>query len=293
MPTDANGNYALPQGYLAITGTPILPSQHNPALEDLGEAMTGRLPKNGSAPMTGPLRVVDGGAAQPSITFASNITAGFYKTDGGIGVTIGGTKVAEFTSAGIKAGGRYIGELIPIMRTGAMPLTVQPLGQTLSRATYADLWAVAQTEIAAGNTFYNNGDGSTTFGIGNLRGRTLVMADWGAGVGFSSVIGALGGASTAALSIGNMPRHFHGGATGGMDRANPHGHPLSGGAGTGVTGGFDFPVYAPTGTLSLAYPSAAPQDINHLHPINAEGDGAPFSIWQPSMICNCLLFTGV
>src|SRR5688500_5289623 len=51
MPTDSNGQYTLPAGYLAVTGQTILASQHNPPLEDIAAALTGRLPRNGSAGM--------------------------------------------------------------------------------------------------------------------------------------------------------------------------------------------------------------------------------------------------
>lgn len=47
--------YSLPVGYLAVTGETIQPSQHNPPLEDIAQAMTDSLPRNGSGPMTGNL----------------------------------------------------------------------------------------------------------------------------------------------------------------------------------------------------------------------------------------------
>src|SRR6185437_52892 len=99
---------------------------------------------------------------------------GFFKTANGIGVSVGGTKVAEFTAGGVS---RYLGELIPYTGLTAPALTVLPYGQTLSRTTYADLWAFAQTEIAAGSAFYTNGDGTTTFGIGDMRGRVPAGKD--------------------------------------------------------------------------------------------------------------------
>lgn len=47
--------YTLPVGYLAVTGEVIQPSQHNPPLEDIAEALTDSLPRNGTGPMTGAL----------------------------------------------------------------------------------------------------------------------------------------------------------------------------------------------------------------------------------------------
>ena len=55
MPRDLSGVYTLPSGYEAVTGETIEPSQHNPPLEDLASAMTGSLPRNGAAAMTGNL----------------------------------------------------------------------------------------------------------------------------------------------------------------------------------------------------------------------------------------------
>lgn len=49
------GVYTLPNGYQAVTGEIIQPSQHNPPLEDLAQAMTDSLPRNGAAAMTGNL----------------------------------------------------------------------------------------------------------------------------------------------------------------------------------------------------------------------------------------------
>ncbi|MDK8874416.1 hypothetical protein [Paracoccus sp. SSJ] len=49
------GIYTLPSGYFATSGEIIQPSQHNPPLEDIAQALTDSLPRNGTAPMTGNL----------------------------------------------------------------------------------------------------------------------------------------------------------------------------------------------------------------------------------------------
>ncbi|QLH13578.1 hypothetical protein HYQ43_04680 [Paracoccus pantotrophus] len=49
------GIYSLPPGYVAVSGETIQPSQHNPPLEDIAQALTDSLPRNGTAPMTGNL----------------------------------------------------------------------------------------------------------------------------------------------------------------------------------------------------------------------------------------------
>jgi hypothetical protein len=51
----SGGIATLDPGYFAVDGTPIQVSQHNPVLEDIAAMLTGSLPRDGSAPMTGPL----------------------------------------------------------------------------------------------------------------------------------------------------------------------------------------------------------------------------------------------
>jgi microcystin-dependent protein len=209
MPTDSNGVYSLPSGYEAVTGEIIQASQHNPPLEDLAQAMSQRVMRSGVTPMTGPLKNSDGAASAPSITFNSAIGTGLYKTTDGIGVAVNGVQVAELTAGGMTKGVRNIGELIIWSGATPPPRFIFPVGNTLSRATYPDLWAFAQQQITAGSTFYNNGDGSTTFGIGDLRGRTVAAPD---NMGGSSADRLVNGSG----SVGNMAsvRHTVGGAGG-------------------------------------------------------------------------------
>src|SRR6185312_3083116 len=127
MPS-ANGVYTLPTGYLAVTGQTIQASQHNPPLEDIAAALTARVSRDGTAAMTGALKLADGTVGAPGLTFNSDQLSGFYKTTNGFGVAIGGTKVAEFLAGGI-TGARFIGELIPWTGSSAPPLCVLPVGQ--------------------------------------------------------------------------------------------------------------------------------------------------------------------
>lgn len=56
-----------------------------------------------------------------------------------------------------------IGWILPVTHTSSPRFTVRANGQTLSRTTYAELWAVAN-----GNPAYGVGNGSTTFTVPNL-----------------------------------------------------------------------------------------------------------------------------
>lgn len=99
MPS-SNGVYSLPPGYLAVTGATIQASQHNPPLEDIAAALTLRLSRDGTAPMTGPLQHVDGSAAAPAAAFASAPSTGWHKSTNGIGFDVSGVQVAEIGPSG-------------------------------------------------------------------------------------------------------------------------------------------------------------------------------------------------
>lgn len=58
MPFDSNGVFSLTPGYLAVTGQTILPSNHNPPLEDIAlQGLSAVLVRDGRAPMTGNLNM--------------------------------------------------------------------------------------------------------------------------------------------------------------------------------------------------------------------------------------------
>lgn len=282
MPDDANGNFSLVSGYLAVTGQTIQPSQHNPPLEDIAPALTARLSRSGVAPMTGPLKTVTGSAATPAIYPNSNPSVGIYFTPTGVAF------------AGTVAGGRFIGELIPWTLLTAPALTVLPYGQTLLRASYPDLWTVAQTEIAAGNLFYNNGNGTTTFGIGDCRGFVLAGKDNMGGTAANRLtlavdgtkLGWGSGSQTATLTTANLPPYTPVGT-------------VSNGA---ITTTLSQPQVV-TGSGGLAFGSGSGGGLNSITASSSQapstfngqaqgGTSTPFSVVQPTMVVNFILYAG-
>jgi microcystin-dependent protein len=138
-------------------------------------------------------------------------------------------------------------------------------GTAVSRTTYEKLFAVTSTT-------YGVGDGSTTFNVPDLRGRTVIMVDGAAArVTAASVnganadtLGGAGGAETHTLTNAEAPAHTH--------TVNTFSG-VSGGAGTRIMG----TVSAPNST-----------DTSN----SSGGDGA-HSNTQPWLALNYIVFTGV
>lgn len=186
MPTDQAGNYTLPPTYLALAGTTILAGQHNAPLEDLAQAMSQRLMRDGRNGMVGPLNL------------------GSFK---GINAAPG-TLPTDLATVGQ---GVPIGAVMDFAGTMAPAGWILCFGQAVSRSEYPALFS------AIGTT-YGNGNGSTTFNLPDLRGRVISGkddmggADAGRLVDFGPVARTLGGilgAGWVYLTTGQMPIHTH------------------------------------------------------------------------------------
>lgn len=118
---------------------------------------------------------------------------------------------------------RPTGDIEPTLRGTAKPDTLLMQGQTVSRATYATLWRWVQDQGLSPSLF-GAGDGSTTFVVPDLRGRTVVGAD------ATNVLGAKFGASSVVLTTAHLPQHNHP-LTGSINSVGAHDHDVTGAAG--------------------------------------------------------------
>lgn len=296
MPS-ANGVYSLPPGYLAVTGATIQASQHNPPLEDIAAALTLRLSRDGTAPMTGPLQFASGTVGLPGLTFAVDPSTGLLKTTNGLGITVGGTQVAEFTPAGMASGVRMLGEIVAWGRP-AVPnsLWVFPVGQTLSRTTYPTLWTQVQADIAAGSTFFNNGDGIATFGLPDMRGRVLVGRDTMGGTAAGrlttagggidgTTIGAVGGSQTKTIVTANLPPYTPSGSiTNGAITVTSNAQ--------GVGGGVNLYNQQLGSVGSVTQTLTASQAASTFTGTAQGGSSTPMSVVPPAIVCQFILFIG-
>jgi len=100
---------------------------------------------------------------------------------------------------------RAVGDIEPALAVKDDTLVCN--GQVVSRSTYARLWSWVQTNSLVKTGLFTSGDGSTTFGLPDWRGRTALGAGVFAGVTYN--VGDLVGAASQVLSTAQMPSHDH------------------------------------------------------------------------------------
>jgi microcystin-dependent protein len=152
----------------------------------------------------------------PNLSGFTSATINYALNAPAVGVTLPLSIDASKITTGklsTSVGGMPSGSLIAFAGASAPSGYLLCDGAAVSRTTYADLFAVL-------GEIYGSGDGSTTFNLPDLRGRTAVGKDdmggsaanritsGGAGIDGTS-LGASGGAQTHTLTTAQMPSHTH------------------------------------------------------------------------------------
>lgn len=259
------------------------------------------------------------GSSAPSWVNQSSITAGGLSTtlavgSGGTGLTSAGTSGNVLTSNGSTWTSSPAVSSTPTGSIIAFAGTTAPAGwllcdgtNTYSRTTYAALFAVI-------GSIYDNGNGSSTFGVPDLRSRTIIGV--GTGVGLTNRgLAVKVGTETVTLNYTQIPAHSHpnvvyGGSTGGMSANQVHSHSavwVAGGGQIGrgaygfanlgggyqgrliVSGGSEYGQYCTVGDSP---------NLNHTHTFtpsisnaNNTGGGYSHDNMQPSIALNYIIKT--
>lgn len=79
MPRDANGNYTLPAGNPVVAGTTIDSVWCNTTMDDIANAITDSLDREGRGGMLVPFENADGNVAAPGVTWSNEPSSGFYR----------------------------------------------------------------------------------------------------------------------------------------------------------------------------------------------------------------------
>lgn len=181
-------------------------------------------------------------------------------------LSYGGSSIIDIA----RSSGRIVGEVLALCANVPVPSRCLPCdGRNVSRSAYSALFGAI-------GTAYGAGDGSTTFGVPDMRGRAIAGADaiyGGASANrlFNANPGWAGGEGIRTLTEANLAAHFHGGSaapngnhthtgstndsgdhthTGVADTAGAHSHTASAPAGAGVAGG-SVTALAGTGSTTL------------------------------------------
>jgi len=174
MPRNSQGLYTLPAGNPVISGTLIESAWANGTMDDVATALTQSLPRDGSAPMTGPLTLESNPPTQ-----ARHATSKAY--------------VDQFVAY---ASGLPIGSIITYGGSSAPAGFLLCNGQAVSRTTYAELFALW-------GTTYGAGDGTTTFNLLDMRDKSPM------GAGTSVPLNDQQGQFARTILDANMPVHSH------------------------------------------------------------------------------------
>ena len=260
MPRNDQGTYSLPSGTIVNSGDTILPSQHNPAMQDIAQSLTNSLSRDGNGGMRADLPM--GGFR------ATNMAPGVNPTDA--------ATVAQ------ASGGSPVGAVMDFAGASAPSGWVLCYGQALSRSVYSELFAVI-------GTTYGAGDGSTTFNVPDARGRVGAGKDDMGGTAAGRItsaimpgttLGATGGAETHQLTVAQLPAHNHPvtdpGHSHSYTRQNPGPGTISDGSGSLFSNGTTSTGSSTTGVT-----------------IGNRGSDEPHNNVQPTIIFNKIIRTGV
>lgn len=162
-------------------------------------------------------------------------------------------------------------------------------GQAVSRTTYAALFAVIGTQYGAGN-------GSSTFNLPNLCGRTVVGSGVSNASGQLFPLAGFNGAETVALNTLQLPTHSHVVLDYGHshDTQDPgHAHVMNAGpsnveieaGGEFTPYGYGTPYFGVNASFTNINVALATTDIA----IQETGYGTPFSIMQPFTVLNYII----
>lgn len=101
MPTSGAGVYTVPAGINpVVAGTVIQDTWANPTLSDVAQGITDRLDRSGRGSMLAALKLFDGTAPLPGLTFANETTSGLYRASAGVvGFSILATEVWRASAA--------------------------------------------------------------------------------------------------------------------------------------------------------------------------------------------------
>lgn len=203
MPRDSSGNYTLySPGNPVVSGTLIEAAWANNTMDDVAQAITDSLDRNGRGGMNVPFKFADGSVGAPSITWESEPASGWYRAAAGdFRYAIGGIDVMRINSGVVSvwANGQW-----NTLIYQEFPVGINTQTGTAYEPVLADQGRLIILNNAASITVTIPDNATTAFPIGTR----LEFGQYGPGqvafvAGGSTVINSKGGA-------GNLSEQFSG-----------------------------------------------------------------------------------
>lgn len=238
MPRNGSGTHSIPNTFSA--GAEIQSGPVNANFSDVASEITGSLPRDGQAGMTGQLKAASGSASAPGLSFGSDTDTGFYRKAGDtIGIVAGGTEVATIGTSGLTDANSNVVTGIPTgsmmmfgattAPTGWVRLNGRTIGNASSSATeranadtsslYSFLWtnygdSVCAVSSGRGASAAADYAANKAIALPDMRGRGPFGLDdmgnsaasrLGAVITSSTTNGASGGTETHTLTQAQLP----------------------------------------------------------------------------------------
>lgn len=175
MPRDGSGNYTLPHDASAMAANTLADvSEVNENYADIATALTGSLPRDGSAAMLAPLLAVVGSVSAPGITFSGDTDTGFYRSAANtIAAAVGGAQLFTLSSDGLNLVDNPL--LRPLIKDAAEGVNALGSGGGTRTVDYTLGPVVTATVSTSANTFaFTNPPAS-----GRAGSFTLILTNGG------------------------------------------------------------------------------------------------------------------
>lgn len=251
-----SGIYSLPPQYKAVSGQTIRTEQHNPPLEDIAQALTDSLPRDGSAPMNGKISMngfkitnLSKGTNGSDAARVDQVTKYDAWLNSVAELNMGKDNIPYSTGQGGAALAEFKEDARNLLKeeNAKRALTANPVGEVtfIATNTVPDGWLECDGSAVSRSTYdrlfatigttFGNGNGSTTFNLPDLRGEFVRGWDNGRGVDNNRNFGSSQSDQIKKHSHSLPSRSNAGGGDGFVEDANGTGTART--AETGETGG--------------------------------------------------------
>lgn len=155
MPRNGSGTFTVLNPPF-VPGTPISSSAVNGDLSDIADGLTGSLPRDGQAGMSGQFKAADGTVIAPGISFASDPNTGIRRVAAdSLGIVAGGADIATVTTTDFS-----FAQTVNAAKAVNLAASV-----TVPSATTTDLGAAASNNVTMSGTATVTSFGTASAGI--------------------------------------------------------------------------------------------------------------------------------